>query len=315
MMGPLRATILGAGNMGTALARQVAGSGHAVHLWDFFPEVVDEINTSRRNTRYLPGVSLPEEISATASLEEACMMADGMVILCIPSAFLEDLVPRLARLLPEAVPVLNAAKGVSRSGAELLQHLLARTLQPRPCLALAGPALATEMAAGAPTSLVVAGSDLEAVRLAESLLRGGWVTVDCTEDVVGAAVGGVLKNVYAILLGYEAARSAGAANTQAAVLTRAAAEMTALGQALGGEVRTLRGLAGLGDLLATGLSDLSNNRRFGLELGRGRRAAELEASRGFLPEGARTLPVVLHWAEHHGIDVPLARRVHDLLQS
>jgi glycerol-3-phosphate dehydrogenase (NAD(P)+) len=300
--------ILGAGNMGTALAQVIARNEPRVVLWDHFPEVVAEINQARHNSRFLPGIALAANLTAVTTRTE-CVRDARVVVLAMPSPFIAAAV---AEVLPVCAPdavFVSVAKGIDPTTRELIQHRLAAQLGTRPLVLLAGPAIANEFARGLPAAIVLAAPTLAGAEAVRPVLEGDIFRVTTTDDVTGAALGGVLKNVYAILLGYVAAAAGESRNLEAAVLNTSLREMADLAQALGAKPETIYGLAGLGDLVATGFSEDSHNRGFGYKLGLGRTLAELQREVPLWPEGTRTVEIACAWADARGIRVPLAEFV------
>jgi glycerol-3-phosphate dehydrogenase (NAD(P)+) len=304
--GPI--AILGAGNMGTALAQVVALNGSRIVLWDHFPGVVAEINQQRRNSRYLPGVSLASSITAVTSPEEAARAAQ-LIILAVPSPFIRATLEQALPGCDSDAVFLNVAKGIDAATREPIHVGVGRQLGGRPLVLLAGPAIANEFSRGLPAAVVLASESSSIAECVRSLFEGKTFRVTTTSDVIGAALGGILKNVYAILLGYVAATAGKSRNLEAAVLNAALREMATIGLALGAQRETIYGLAGLGDLVATGFSDDSHNRSLGLKLGAGRTLADIQRETPLLPEGARTVDIACAWANAKGIRVPLAEFV------
>jgi glycerol-3-phosphate dehydrogenase (NAD(P)+) len=304
--------ILGAGNMGTALAQVCALNGSSVVLWDHFPDVVTEINQQRRNSRYLPGVPLAPNITAVTALVEA-VRAASLIVLAVPSPFIRATLEQSLPGCDSDAVFLNVAKGIDAATREPIHLGVARQLGGRPLVLLAGPAIANEFARGLPAAVVLASESSSHAEHVRALFEGNIFRVTTTTDVTGAALGGILKNVYAILLGYVATAAGESRNLEAAVLNASLREMAVLGLALGAKQETLFGLAGLGDLVATGFSDDSHNRRFGRKLGAGRTREEIQRETPLLPEGARTVDIACAWAAAKGIRVPLAEFVRRLV--
>ncbi len=301
--------ILGAGNMGTALAQMFARRGSRVVLWDFFAEVVDDINQSHRNDRYLPGLILSERVSAEASCEK-CVKDAALVVLAVPSPFIVDTLNLALPAIPADTAILCAAKGIDPVTMEPIHQQVARQIGNRALLLLGGPAIANEFSRGLPAVVVLASQPITTAEMVRELLENEVFQVRTTQDLTGVALGGILKNVYAILLGYLDVTPGVGRNLEAAAVRASLYEMTALSVALGAETTTLYGLAGLGDLVATGFSADSHNRRYGQLLGRGRNPKEISDELKLLPEGARTVAVVCAWADRVLLPVPLAQFVH-----
>lgn len=291
--------------MGSAMAHALAGNGREVVLWDFFPEVVGDIRGHRENRRFLPGVRLHAGVRATSDANE-CVAGAALVVIAVPSLFaIPTLVPVLSSMRPDAV-ILNLAKGFAPRTREPLPIHIGRMAPRHPCVHLAGPAIANEIARGVPASVVLAAEDATIAGRAADLLDGPAFIAGITTDVAGAALGGILKNVYAILLGALDSLSAGARNLEAAALGASVHEMAAIASANGGKVPTLYGLAGLGDLVATGFSNDSHNRKFGQMLAAGESAAEIGKEKGWLPEGARAATAACALAREGVVRAPLA---------
>jgi glycerol-3-phosphate dehydrogenase (NAD(P)+) len=303
--------ILGAGNFGTALAHALSAGGAEVKVWDHFAEVRQEIAEKGRNTRFLPGIELRKNVQAAPNPAE-CARGAELVVVATPSLYAPGALEAALPALREDAVVANAAKGID-AGSRLPIHLaLAARLGARPLVLLAGPALANEFARGVPTSLMLASASAPAAERVRDALQGSSLAGSITTDVMGAALGGILKNIYAILLGYADASAPEARNAQAALLTASLREMAGLAVAMGGQERTIFGLAGLGDLLATALSKDSHNRSYG------RRLAAPEPHPGehqVTPEGARTAEAACAWAGERGLHLPLAEFVRSLVRG
>jgi len=307
--------VLGAGNMGTALAWVLARNGHpCIKIWDIFPAVVADINRTHCNSRYLPGVTLPAAIRGVISAQE-CVAQAAIVVIALPSPFvcgtLELVVPDL---LPEAV-VLSATKGLDKHQLVPIHCQMQQILGHRSLVLLAGPAIANEFSRGLPTSVIMADSALVAAKRLQAVFQNDFFRVSVIRDVMGAALGGILKNIYAILLGYLDTAGGGGRNLEAAALNAAVREMMNLAVAKGAIRETIHGLAGLGDLVATGFSEDSHNRNYGRELGRGLSLVELAAKVPLAPEGTRAVTAARAWAAEVGLAVPLANAVEGILQG
>jgi glycerol-3-phosphate dehydrogenase (NAD(P)+) len=304
--------LLGAGNMGTAMAHALACGGHQISLWDHFPEVVDAISRERGNRRFLPGIRLHDGIKACPRAAE-CVEGAQLVVICVPSPFVSDtLLPLLPVLQPGAI-LLNVAKGFAPGTREPLPFLLTRMALGHPCVHLAGPAIANEFGRGLTTSVVMASASPPAARTAAEIFSGEIFEASVTDDVQGAALGGILKNVYAILLGCVDRLSGGSRNMEAAVLTACIREMADIAAAHGGRRSTLFGLAGLGDLVATGFSEDSHNRSFGQRLAAGESAASIRHREGWLPEGAAATTAACGMAQEKDLPAFLANWVRQTL--
>jgi glycerol-3-phosphate dehydrogenase (NAD(P)+) len=266
---PETVAIIGAGNMGTAVAQVLASNGHAVRAWSIEADVLEEMRERRRNTKYLVGIELHAGIEPVWELGKAVVGAE-LVVLSVPSQIVASVARDLSPHLQPAQLVLNVAKGLESSTNRRLSEVITGALGERPATvgAMGGPAIAIEMARGQPTAVIVAFENESASHRVQSLLENEWVKVDVTTDVSGLELCSTLKNVYAIALGICDGMGLGA-NTKAFVGTLALEEMGRICKALGGLHATVHGLAGLGDLLTTGYSQHSRNRTLGEKLGSG----------------------------------------------
>ncbi len=302
--------ILGAGNMGTALAQIIAGNGHRVRLWNIEQDVLEEIRDHRVNSKYLPGITLHERITPCWTLEESLADAD-LALFSVPSPVVRSLARDAAPYIRGRQAVLNAGKGLEEGTDKRLSEVLAEELpQQRGIAVMGGPAIASEFARGLPTAVIVATVDARLATEIQATLQNEFFKVETTTDVVGVELGGCLKNVYAIALGMCDGLGYGA-NTKAFFASLALQEMAALSRALGGEERTAYGLAGLGDLLTTGFSAHSRNRTLGETLCRDPDWQQL--LRTHTVEGVPACRTVKGMAHRIDISAPLLHAVYEVL--
>ena len=308
-----RAAIIGAGSWGTAAAAIVADHADAM-LWAREAELAARIDATHENDTYLPGITLPAALHATGDLAAACGGAD-VVVLGVPSHGFRDVLTAAADLIDDATPVVSLSKGVEQ-GTNLRMTEVVADVMPshrRDRIGvLTGPNLAREVAEGQPTASVVAIGDPEAAAMLQQLFMTRTFRVYTNPDVVGCEIAGALKNVIAIAAGIAAGLGYGD-NTKAALITRGLAELARLGVALGGEPLTFSGLAGMGDLVATCTSEKSRNRRVGVELGKGRKLDDIVAETNMVAEGVKSTRAVLELAAQHGVDMPIAAMVGEVL--
>ena len=316
--------VLGAGAWGSALAN--AASAHAPSmLWGRDPALVASMRATRKNTRYLPGISLAPTLRFTDSLDEALAhvttgRGPGLIILGVPIAGLRATCAAISdRLGPGAARldgVLWTCKGMEAETGLLPHEIAQESLDPRLQLqtgVLSGPSFALEVARGLPVALTIASLSPALRHATIDALHGGAVRVYASPDVVGVEVGGALKNIMAIACGIADGLALGT-NARAALITRGLAEMTRFGEALGAQGSTFAGLTGLGDLVLTATGDLSRNRLVGLELGRGRSLEDILAG-GLTAEGARCARAALRRARTLGVDLPITEAVCGVLFS
>jgi len=308
----MRVAVVGAGSWGTAIAAMAATRTDTV-LWARRPELAAQIRETRTNPDYLPGVSLPEGLSATSDLAGAFAGVD-MVIMAVPSHGFRDVLAAAGTAIPSGIPIVSLTKGIETGSLKRMTEVILDVIDTDPSAVgvLTGPNLAREIAAGQPAAAVVGMADEVVGARLQALLMGPTFRVYTNPDVVGCEAAGALKNVMAIAAGMAHGLGYGD-NSKAALVTRALAELTRLGIALGGRPLTFAGLAGMGDLVATCFSEQSRNRTVGVELGRGRALDEIVAEMQMVAEGVKSTEAVLELAKRHGIDMPIARAVGGVL--
>jgi glycerol-3-phosphate dehydrogenase (NAD(P)+) len=305
----MRIAVIGAGSWGTAMAC-TCGRTTETTLWARRPELADRIMMTGSNPDYLPGVPIPETVTTTTSLAKALAGAE-VVVMAVPSHGFRDVLEQAAPHLPAGQPILSLTKGIERDSLLRMTEVIHEVVggaDPNRVGVLTGPNLALEVAQGQPTAAVVAIRDLETGARLQQLLMGPTFRVYTNPDVVGCESAGALKNVMGIAAGMAHGLGYGD-NSMAALVTRALAELTRLGVAMGGNPLTFAGLAGMGDLIATCFSEKSRNRRVGVELGKGRPLAEIVGEMKMVAEGVKTTAAVLALAERHGIEMPIAAMV------
>ena len=301
--------VVGAGAWGTALAQVAAAEGADVLLWALEPEVVSAVNGTHENPVYLPGVRLSPSIRAVADLGA---LADRDALLVVTPA--QHLRSVLAGAPVGEKPLLLCAKGIEAKSRKLMSEAAAEACPDAPIAVLSGPTFAHEVARGLPTAITLACED-EALgsRLAARLARPTFRPYH-SSDVIGAEIGGAVKNVLAIACGVVEGAGLGQ-NARAALISRGFAEMTRFGLARGARAETLAGLSGLGDLVLTCSSTSSRNFSLGKGLGEGHAAANLLADRRTVAEGAFTAPVLAEAAREAGVEMPITDAVCALLEG
>ena len=303
--------VLGAGAWGTALAITFAPR-HPVALWAFEAEHAADLRKTRENARFLPGHALPGEIRIESDLAAALAGAD-LAIIATPMVGLRATLVAVAKHAP-GTPVLWVCKGLE-AGSSLLPHqVAAEVFTVAPCGALTGPSFAEEVARGLPTAVTIASADAAfAARMAQAL-HSPRLRLYANDDIVGAEVGGAVKNVLAIATGICDGLGLGL-NARAALMTRGLAEITRFGVALGAKRETFMGLAGMGDLILTCTGDLSRNRRVGLALASGRPLDAIQREIGHVAEGVMTAHEVARRAAGIGVDMPITTAVSAVLDG
>lgn len=308
----LRASILGGGSWGTTVASLVARNVPTT-IWARSAETVNEINSSRTNSRYLPGARLTQGLRGTTSIEEAVRDAD-VVVLGVPSQSMRETLRDVAKHIRAWVPLISLSKGFEQGTKLRMTEVIAAELPGHPAGVLTGPNLAREIMGGFAAASVIAMEDDVIVRELQGIFKTGLFRVYTNSDVVGCELGGALKNVMAIAAGMGDGLGAGE-NTRSAVVTRALAEVTRLGVAMGGRPETFPGLTGMGDLIATCTSPQSRNRHVGFELGKGRKIADILADMKQVAEGVKSSRTVLQLGEQYGVEMPIASEVNGVINE
>jgi glycerol-3-phosphate dehydrogenase (NAD(P)+) len=302
--------VVGAGAWGTALAQVAAKAGQQVTLWALEPEVVTTIQECHENTAFLPGVILDDAIIGTSDLGR---MTDADVILAVvPAQFMRVTLNRLAQYAREGTPVVLCSKGIEQGSLKLMTEVLAEELPYCIGAVLSGPSFAKDVALGLPTAVTLACVDPELGASLVGMLGIATFRPYLTGDLVGAEIGGAVKNVLAIACGMARGRGLGE-SARAALITRGFTEMTRLGVALGGNAKTLAGLCGLGDLVLTCSSMSSRNFSLGVALGEGQSLDEALSGKRSIAEGAATAPALLALAQSKGVSMPICEGVAAIL--
>lgn len=302
----MRIGVLGAGAWGTALAQVASGNGET-WLWALEPEVADAINDTQLNPLYLPGVPLSSGIRATNFLSD---LRECDAFLVVTPA--QHLRATLTKAPIDGRPLVLCAKGLEAGSMALMSEAAAETCPASPIAVLSGPTFAGEVAAGLPTAITLACADTDLAEALAARIARPHFRPYTSSDVIGAEVGGAIKNVLAIGCGVVEGAGLGK-NARAALIARGFAEMTRFGMARGARPETLAGLAGLGDLVLTCSSEQSRNFSLGLGLGRGEPAATLLADRRTVAEGAFTAPVLVAAARAADIEMPIVEAVAALI--
>jgi glycerol-3-phosphate dehydrogenase (NAD(P)+) len=303
--------VIGGGAFGTAMAAVAARTGASVRIWAREPDVVEEINASHTNTPFLKGIPLDHAISATESIAEACLGAQ-MVLLVPPAQHLRSIGAEVAGSIREGIPVAICSKGIERGTGALLSEAAADAMPGHTIAILSGPTFADELAKGLPAAVTLACRDEAAASTMASALRTRSFKAYVTDDIIGAQVGGAVKNVMAIAAGISSGLEMGE-SARAAIITRGLAEMARLGMARGARPETLMGLSGMGDLMLTCVSPKSRNTSLGMELAKGRSLAEVLGERVSVAEGVFTAAALADLSKTLGIDMPITHAVNAVL--
>jgi glycerol-3-phosphate dehydrogenase (NAD(P)+) len=307
----MRCAVVGAGAWGTALSDLLARNKHEVRLWAYEPDVVDSINRSHENVRFLRGHPLTESVRALGDLGATTNDAE-LVVFATPSHVLRSIVKAVARALPTEAPLVVATKGIEKDTLCLMTEIVEQEVRDATVIALSGPSFAVEVVACQPTAVVVASREDGAAAIAQRALSSPYFRTYTHTDVVGVELGGALKNVMAVATGIAEGLGLGF-NARAALVTRGLAEMTRLGVALGAEDSTFAGLAGLGDLVLTCTGSLSRNRAVGVEVGKGRQLDDVLRDRETVAEGVLAAQSARELARREGVEMPIVDAVNRVL--
>jgi glycerol-3-phosphate dehydrogenase (NAD(P)+) len=310
---PFRATVIGAGAWGTALGVLMARKGYGVTIWSYEPEVAESINQRHLNP-YLKSVELPDGLTASTDLRAAVQGVE-LVVSASPAQFVRSVMQEVADSLHPGALIVSASKCVELGTLLRMDEVLGEVL-PAAAMegfcALSGPSFAAEVAAGAPTAVVVASRDEARAMMAQDVFQTPTFRVYTNTDVVGVELGGALKNVVAIAAGVTAGLGYGQ-NTMAALITRGLAEITRLGLALGAERATFYGLAGLGDLVLTCTGSVSRNRTVGYRLAEGETLDDILSEMKAVAEGVKTTEAVFELARRTGVEMPITEQMYAIL--
>lgn len=309
----MKVSVLGAGAWGTALSIHLARSGHEVLLWGRDPDVARRIGSDRLHPRRLAAVPIPDGVRATSDLSDARSFSDT-VLLAVPCAALREVLEAFGG--PHARPrrFVSTAKGIEPDSGKRMSEVVLEHFPDSPVAALSGPTFAEGVALGDPSAAVVAQTGESFAREVQREFSSGAFRIYSSSDLAGVELCGALKNVIAIAAGIVSGLGFGH-NTLAALVTRGLAEIGRIVHACGGEMRTVYGLAGMGDLMLTATGRQSRNRNLGQAIGQGRRAADVLAEMPEVAEGARTCLAVPRIAAQAGVEAPIADIVLDVLHG
>ena len=304
----MKICVIGDGGWGTANAMLLAGYGHDVTLWGAFPEYIEEMRRTRRNEKFLKGVTLPDNLNLESDRAKAVAGAE-VVVLAPPSKYFTSVVEGFKGLITKEMLVVSITKGLCEKTNRRMTDLGAEILGTGPIVALAGPTHAEEVSRGIPTAIVAACEDGEKAKRVQEIWSGPKFRVYTSPDPVGVEIGGAVKNVLAIAVGCSDGMGFGD-NTRAALITRGLVEMKRFVLAYGGQETTLNGLAGIGDLIVTCTSVHSRNHSVGERLGKGEKIADILGSMQMVAEGVWNSKVVHEIAKRLNVEMPICDMVY-----
>ncbi|MEO9971463.1 MAG: NAD(P)H-dependent glycerol-3-phosphate dehydrogenase [Hyphomonadaceae bacterium] len=308
----MKAGILGGGSWGTALASLLAGKGHDTMLWTFEHECAEGINQTHINERYLPGIELAPALRATSDLAD---LAEAELILAVvPAQHMRSVLAQFKPHARKGVPIVLCSKGIEQSSLDLMTDVLAQEIPNSARAVLSGPSFAADVARGLPTAVTLACADMALADELAAQISTPTFRLYTSDDLIGAEIGGAVKNVLAIACGITVGLEFGK-SAHAALIARGFAEMTRLGVAMGAQTQTLTGLCGLGDLILTCSSEMSRNMSCGLALGRGTPLADIMSGRGEVTEGVSSAPAVCALGDKLEVELPICNVVADILSG
>ena len=304
-------TILGDGGWGTTLSLLLAKKGIKVNLWGVFPDYIDSMKDSRENSKFLPGLKLPNAISLISDIEEAVKDTD-LIVLAIPSKYLRNTLIRIKGQVKIKEPLVSVVKGIENETFKRPSEIIHKELNIDDIAVLSGPTIAYEIASGLPASAVVASTDKALADKVQEIFMTDRFRIYGCDDVVGVEIGGALKNIIAIAAGISDGLKLGA-NAKASLFTRGLVEMKRLGCVLGGKEETFNGLSGMGDLVTTCISSRSRNRYVGEEIAKGKKLIEVLDDMDMVAEGVETARSVYGLSKKLGVDMPITDQVYQVL--
>ncbi len=307
--------IIGAGAWGTALAIHLAKLHQSITIWGRNSDSLDKIIQTKENQRYLPGISLPDNISACHELSTIIKHSTHLVV-AVPSTTMRSMMKEINQHAhPDLRGVIWACKGLEQTSGKFLHQVAQEELaQNIDNAILSGPSFAQEVGAGLPTAVTIASHNLSFADDVAQLFHHPLFRAYTTNDVIGVEIGGAFKNILAIAAGINDGLAFGA-NSRAALITRGVAEMMRLGKQLNANMETFSGLSGIGDIVLTCTENLSRNRRFGLGLGAGKSAEQIETEIGQVIEGKYATKVIYDLAQRLEIELPITTQVYEVLYN
>lgn len=303
--------IIGDGGWGTTLAVHLARKKKQVILWGAFPDYIREVQRTRINKKFLPGIKLPKTILLTSQIAQAVGPAD-LIVLATPSQYLRNVLKKFKTLDFSEKIVLSVIKGIDPKSLERMSQIIHAELGKVHLAVLSGPTIALEVAKGIPSTAVIACHNRTIAQNLQMLFNSESFRIYTNSDVIGVELGGSIKNIIALACGV-CDGLGGGSNTKAAILTRGLAEMARLGTALGAKTQTFFGLTGLGDLVTTCVSPNSRNRFVGEQLGKGKSIAQITGSMNMVAEGVETVKAVYRLSQKLKIPMPITTEVYNIL--
>lgn len=307
--------VIGAGSWGTTFAKVLVDAGNEVMLWSRRPELAEEINLTHRNGDYIPGINLPHGLVATSDIAEVLRGAE-QVYIAVPSQSLRANLEEWGKLIEPGAIIVSLMKGVEQGSGLRMSEVIIDVLKIEPDLVcvVSGPNLSLEIASEQPAACVAACTSKENAKLVAAAATNSYFTTFTNKDVIGTEFGGILKNLIAVAIGIVNGVGYGQ-NTKASIMTRGLAEISRFAVAFGAKKKTMVGLAGLGDLIATSESPLSRNHKAGEMLGKGYSKREVLKRLSQTAEGLNSVAPVLRLAAAKGVAMPIVEQVHLVIEG
>ena len=308
----MKICVIGDGAWGTALAINAVNNNHQTVVWGAFPEYLQQMKKTRENSKFLPGISLPNALLFEPCIETA--LKESSIIICAtPTQYLRSVLKNMKGRIPQDAVIVNVAKGIELDSWLRISQIIAEELGPVNYVDLSGPSHAEEVARQVPTAVTAAGEKIECAKFVQKALMNENFRIYTSTDVTGLELGGAVKNVFAIAAGIIDGMKLGD-NPKAALIARGIAEMGRLGEALGGKRATFSGLSGIGDLIVTCCSGHSRNRHVGEELGKGRKLPDILSDMGMVvAEGVTTAKGIRQLANCAGVEIPIIDEIYKVL--
>ena len=310
----MRTTVLGAGGWGTTLSIILQSNSHEVILWEFKEEYAKILSETRQNPVYLPGVSIPGKIKVTHSLKEACTERD-IIVIAVPTQFIRSVLKEIEKLDFNRTIFVSVAKGIEKDTLLTVSQIIKQEipgLTDSQIGVISGPSHAEEVSRKIPTAVVAASKDINTAKRIQEIFITSYFRIYSSDDIIGAELGGAIKNIIAIGAGIIAGAKLGD-NTTAAIMTRGVAEIARFGLYFGAKPETFSGLSGMGDVIVTCMSTHSRNRYVGEQIGKGKKLKEVLSTMEMVAEGVETCRSVYALAKKIGIETPICEAVYQIL--
>ena len=304
-------TFLGGGSFGTALSVMLAKKGLNIKIWDRKNSVIHDINVKHENTKYLPKIIIPANVTAFAGLQEA-VNHSNVIVLAVPSHAVREICRSIKSFTNKNQIIVSIAKGIEEGSLKRLSQVIKEELPENPVVILSGPSHAEEVALNIPTTVVAASMDPGYAEAIQDLFMTSRFRVYTNEDLVGVEIGGAVKNIIALAAGVSDGIGFGD-NTKAALMTRGMSEIVRIGTVLGGKLETFSGLTGMGDLIVTCTSMHSRNRKAGILIGKGMSTEEAINEVGMVVEGIKACKAFYELKEELGITMPITDILYKVL--